>query len=76
MKKSNLVAHQNQYLNNGSKYKDITAEKIFVNCVIADETPKTLPGNLLGFLIGIKPILFLKAKADAEINPLDSIPAM
>ena len=34
----------------------------------------TFPGNLLGFLIGIKPFSSLKANADAERNPLDSMP--
>jgi len=42
MKKSNLVASHNRYLNNGSKYKDTTAENTFLNCVIAEETTRKL----------------------------------
>ena len=42
MKKSNLVAKQSEYLNNGSQYKDTAAEKTFLNCVIADETSRKL----------------------------------
>ena len=65
MKKSNLVAHQNEYLNNGSKYKDSTEEKIYVNCVIADETPRKIDFLILvleTLQINATDSLLLKAK--------------
>ena len=42
MNKSKLVATQNQYVNNGSKYQDISSEKTFLNCVIAKDTARKL----------------------------------
>ena len=40
--KSNLVEAQNEYLKNGSKYKDINAVQTYRNCVIASDTPRKL----------------------------------
>ena len=65
MKKSNLVATQSEYLNNGSKYKDINAEKTFANCVIADEATKKLDFLILvieTLQINATDSLLLKAK--------------
>ena len=42
MKKSNLFAIQNEYFNNRSKYQDSSADKTFLNSVIADDTPRKL----------------------------------
>tara|TARA_B100000579_G_scaffold410670_1_gene400793 strand:- start:953 stop:1615 length:663 start_codon:yes stop_codon:yes gene_type:complete len=42
MKNSNLIATQTEYLNNGSKIKDTNSEKPFLNCSVADETPRKL----------------------------------
>jgi len=65
MNKSKLVVKQNENDNNGSKYKDIAAEKIFVNCVIADETPRKLDFLILvieTLQINASDSLLLKAK--------------
>ncbi len=65
MKKSNLVAAQNEYVKNDSKYLDSSADKIFVNCVIADETPRKLDFLILvieTLQINASDSLLLKAK--------------
>ena len=65
MKKSNLVAGQNKYLNNGSKNKATISDKTFVNCVIADETPRKLDFLILvieTLQINATDSLLLKAK--------------
>ena len=65
MNKSNLVSAQNEYLYNGSKHKVNTAEKSFVNSVIADETPRKLDFLILvieTLQINATDSLFFKAK--------------
>ena len=65
MKKTNLVAAQNEYLNNGSKFKEITAENTFLSCVIADDTPRKLDFLILvieTLQINAADSLLLKAK--------------
>ena len=65
MNKSNLVSAQNEYLYNGSKHKVNTAEKSFVNSVIADETPRKLDFLILvieTLQINATESLLLKAK--------------
>ena len=42
MKNSNLVAKQNEYVNNHSKDLDRTTQKTSVNCVISNDAPKKL----------------------------------
>ncbi len=60
MKKTNLVAKQNEEVNDGSQYQVHTADKTFVNCVIANDTPRKLD-----FLILVIETL--------QINATDSI---
>ena len=42
MKKSKLVAAENEYINSGSKNNVASVDKTFLNCLIADETPRKL----------------------------------
>jgi len=42
MKKTNLFVSQNKYHNNGSNYKDTTAENTLMNCVIAEEATRKI----------------------------------
>tara|TARA_Y100001968_G_scaffold51025_1_gene41868 strand:- start:1648 stop:2244 length:597 start_codon:yes stop_codon:yes gene_type:complete len=42
MNKSILIATQNEYIKDRSKYQEIVADNTFVNCVIANDTPKKL----------------------------------
>jgi hypothetical protein len=65
MKKSNLVATQNEYLNNDSKYNVTNAEKTFLNCVVADEASRKLDFLILvieTLQINATDSLLLKAK--------------
>tara|TARA_Y100001968_G_scaffold324086_1_gene362778 strand:- start:1609 stop:2271 length:663 start_codon:yes stop_codon:yes gene_type:complete len=65
MKKSNLVFTQNQYAKNGSKYQNTFSEENFVNCVIANDTPKKLDFLILvieTLQINATDSIFLKAK--------------
>ena len=65
MKKSNLVASQNEYLNNDSKYNVSKADKTFLNCVVADETSRKLDFLILvieTLQINATDSIFLKAK--------------
>ena len=65
MKKSNLVATKNEYLNKGSKYQDISAEKTFDNCLISYDTPRKLDFLILvieTLQINATESLLLKAK--------------
>ncbi len=65
MNKSKLVATQNQYVNNGSKYQDISGEKAFLNCVIAKDTARKLDFLILvieTLQINATDSLLLKAK--------------
>ena len=47
MKKSNLVATSNKYVNKGSKSHYNASEMTFLNCVIANDTPRKLDFLLL-----------------------------
>lgn len=65
MKKPNLFDAQNEFLNNGTKYNDITADNIFDNCVIADVTARKLDFLILvieTLQINATDSLLLKAK--------------
>ena len=65
MKKSNLVATQNEYVNIGSKFQDITDEKAFSNCVISNDAPRKLDFLILvieTLQINATDSLLLKAK--------------
>ena len=65
MKKSNLVATQNEYVTNGSKFQVKTANKTFDNCVIANDTPRKLDFLILvieTLQINATDSLLLKAK--------------
>ncbi len=65
MKKSNLIASQNDYLKNGSKYQDTNVNEPFVNCVIAKDTPRKLDFLILvieTLQLNATDSLFLKAK--------------
>ena len=65
MTKSKLFTTQNEYLNKCSIYKDSTAEMSFVNCVIADDTPRKLDFLILvieTLQINAADSIFLKAK--------------
>tara|TARA_X000000368_G_scaffold369525_1_gene318129 strand:- start:57 stop:653 length:597 start_codon:yes stop_codon:yes gene_type:complete len=65
MKKFNLVATHNEYVNNGSNYHENTSDKTFVNCVIANDTPKKLDFLILvieTLQINATDSLLLKAK--------------
>jgi len=65
MKKFNLVATHNEYVNNGSNYQENTSDKTFVNCVIANDTPKKLDFLILvieTLQINATDSLLLKAK--------------
>ena len=65
MNKTNLVAAQNDSLNNGSKYLSDHDEKTFVNCVISYDTPRKLDFLLLvieTLQINATDSLLLKAK--------------
>ena len=63
--KSNLIDAQNEYLNNGSKYKDMTTEKTLSNYVVAKETSRKLDFLILvieTLQINATDSLLLKAK--------------
>ncbi|WP_269624847.1 DUF3038 domain-containing protein [Prochlorococcus marinus] len=65
MIKSNYVAEQNKYLDSGSKYKNISSAKTFVNCVISGDTPRKLDFLILvieTLQINASDSLLLKAK--------------
>ena len=65
MKKFNLGAKKNEYINNGSGYKGSTAENIFLNCVVANEAPRKLDFLILAIetlQINATDSLLLKAK--------------
>ena len=65
MKKSKLIATQNQYINNGSKYQDTKGENPFVNCVIANDTARKIDFLILvieTLQINATDSLLLKAK--------------
>ncbi len=65
MKKTNLVATQNKYLNKGSKYHDTVIDKSFVNCVIANDASRKIDFLILvieTLQINASDSLLLKAK--------------
>ena len=65
MNKSNLVATQNEYVNNDSKYQLTTSDKSFPNCKIASDTPRKLDFLILvieTLQINATDSLLLKAK--------------
>ena len=65
MKKSNLVATHNAYVNNGSKYHDNSVDMTFVNSVISNDTPRKLDFLILvieTLQINANDSLLLKAK--------------
>ncbi len=65
MNKSKFVATQNKYVNNGSKHLHTTADNSFVNCVIANDTPKKIDFLILvieTLQINATESLLLKAK--------------
>ena len=65
MKKSNLVATHNAYVNNGSKYHDTTVDMTIVNSVISNDTPRKLDFLILvieTLQINANDSLLLKAK--------------
>ena len=65
MNKSNLVATQDEHINDGSKDKERIAEQTFHNCVIATDTPRKLDFLILvieTLQINATDSLLLKAK--------------
>ena len=65
MNKSILVARQNEDVNNGSSYQITSADKTFVNCVVANDTHRKLDFLILvieTLQINATDSLFLKAK--------------
>jgi len=65
MKKSNLVASQNKFVNNSSKHHDTIADNTFINCVIASDTPRKIDFLILvieTLQINATDSLLLKAK--------------
>ncbi len=65
MKKANLVTNQNKSVIKGSKNLEISAEKNFLNCMIANDTPRKLDFLILvieTLQINANDSILLKAK--------------
>ena len=65
MNKSKFLATKNEFVNNGSKYQDTTADNNFVNCLIATDTHRKLDFLILvieTLQINATDSLLLKAK--------------
>tara|TARA_B100000945_G_scaffold101513_1_gene79996 strand:+ start:272 stop:868 length:597 start_codon:yes stop_codon:yes gene_type:complete len=65
MNKSKFFATKNEFVNNGSKYQDTTADNNFVNCLIATDTHRKLDFLILvieTLQINATDSLLLKAK--------------